>query len=32
MNPGNLTLNIENTFNPATEPGFYKITTKVVPA
>ena len=31
MNTGEIDINIENTFNPATEPGFYKITTKVVP-
>lgn len=32
MNNGKIELHIENTFNPATEPGYYKIITSVVPA
>lgn len=32
LNHGKLNLSIENTFNPATEPGYYKVTTTIVPA
>ena len=31
MNTGEIVVNIENTFNPATMPGYYKVVTEVLP-